>query len=236
MARAARFRASHLALSCGALSVLLTGCSGFGPTEKAERTYTVDGKVTALSATTHGGNIEIVPIAGGGSVKVTEKYEYNDDNKPTPEHSLKDGRLTLTADDECDGFGKQCSVAYKVLLPRDASVDLHTSGGDITVRGTSGTIAAETSGGDITVKDSAARKAEVETSGGNVDVALSRVPDEVSGNTSGGDVTIRLPKGTYAVDASTSGGDRTVSVKTDKSSSHKVTAETSGGDVSVLNS
>ncbi|MEV0373192.1 DUF4097 family beta strand repeat-containing protein [Streptomyces sp. NPDC050636] len=231
----ARLRASHLALSCGVLTVLLTGCSGVGSTEKAQRTYTVDGKVTALSTTTHGGNIEIVPIDGGGSVKVTEKYEYNDDNKPSPEHSVKDGRLTLKAE-ECDGFGSRCQVNYKVLLPRNASVDLHTSGGDITIRGTSGAITAETSGGDITVADSAARKTEVETSGGDVDVALTRAPDEVSGKTSGGSVTIRLPKGSYAVDASTSGGNRKVSVQTDGSSAHKVTAETSGGDVSVVNS
>ncbi|UQA95553.1 DUF4097 family beta strand repeat-containing protein [Streptomyces halobius] len=232
----ARLRATHLVLSCGALTVLLTGCSGFGPTKKGQRTYTVDGKVTALSATTQGGNIEIVPIADGGSVKVTEKYAYSDDNKPSPDHSVKDGRLTLKAE-ECEGFTRSsCLVNYKVLLPRSASVDLHTSGADITIRGTSGAIAAETSGGDITVEDSAARKAEVETSGGDVDVALTRVPDEVSGQTSGGDVTIRLPKGSYAVDASTSGGDRTVSVPTDDRSAHKVTAETSGGDVSVVNS
>jgi hypothetical protein len=232
----ARLRVSHLVLSCGALSVLLTGCSGLGPTKKAQRTYTVDGKVTALSATTHGGDIEIVPVAGGGSVKVTERYEYTEDSKPTPEHSVKDGRLTLNADDECDGFGNHCEVSYKVLLPRNASVNLHTSGGDITVRGTSGTIAAETSGGDVSITDSAAREAKVKTSGGDVDVALTKAPDEVEGRTSGGDVTIRLPKGSYAVDASTSGGNRKVSVPANAGSPHKVTAKTSGGDVSVVNS
>ncbi|MFE6742058.1 DUF4097 family beta strand repeat-containing protein [Streptomyces tubercidicus] len=228
----ARPRTSHLVLSCAALSVLMTGCSltGFGPDKKAERTYTVHGKVSALSATTHGGDIEVVPVAAGGSVKVTEKYVYND-RKPSPAHEVKGGRLTLEAED-C-GMGRRCSVAYRVLLPRDASVDLRTSGGDITVRGATGGIAAETSGGDITVEDSTARRAKARTSGGDVDLALSSAPDEVSGRTSGGDVTIRLPKGSYAVDARTSGGSSKVSVPTDKSSAHKVTARTSGGDVSV---
>lgn len=229
----ARLRTSHLVLSCAALSVLTTGCSltGFGPDKKAERTYTVHGKVTALSATTHGGDIEVVPVGAGGSVKVTEKYVYND-RKPSPAHGVKGGRLTLTAED-C-GMGLRCSVAYRVLLPRDASVDLRTSGGDITARGATGGIAAETSGGDITVEDSTARRATARTSGGDVDLALSSAPDEVSGRTSGGNVTIRLPKGSYAVDATTSGGNSKVSVPTDKSSAHKVTARTSGGDVSVM--
>ncbi|MEU5207962.1 DUF4097 family beta strand repeat-containing protein [Streptomyces sp. NPDC020742] len=229
----ARLRAPHLALSCAALTVLVTGCSlaGFGPTKEAQRTYTVQGKVTSLAATTHGGNIEVVPVAAGGSVKVREKYRYND-QKPTPAHGLKDGRLTLKAE-EC-GMGRTCEVDYRVLLPRDASLDLHTSGGDVTIHGTSGSITAETSGGNITVADSTARRTKVKTSGGDVEVALTAAPDEISGRTSGGDVTIRLPKGSYAVDASTSGGDSKVSVPNDPHSAHKVTAHTSGGDVSVL--
>ncbi|MGW1378958.1 DUF4097 family beta strand repeat-containing protein [Streptomyces sp. NPDC002446] len=231
----ARLRVPHLVLSCAALTVLMTGCSlsGFGPTKEAERTYSVEGKVTALSATTHGGDIEVVPVDAGGSVKVREKYRYND-SKPTPEHSVKDGVLTLKAED-C-GMGRKCEVGFRVLLPRDASVELHTSGGDITIRGTAGKITAETSGGDITVEDSAARTAKVKTSGGDVDLALTSVPDDVSARTSGGDITIRLPKAGYAVDASTSGGTSKVSVPKDERSAHKVTARTSGGDVSVVTS
>ncbi|MFE5736370.1 DUF4097 family beta strand repeat-containing protein [Streptomyces celluloflavus] len=229
----ARFRTSHLVLSGAAMSVLLTGCSltaTFGPAKRAERTYGVDGKVTALSATTHGGDIEVVPVDGGGSVKVTEKYEYSND-KPNPEHKVEDGTLTLKAPD-CP-MGERCTVHYKVLLPRTASVDLHTSGGDITVRGTSGAVTAKTSGGNVTLVDSAARTAQVTTSGGDVDAGFTTVPDDVSGKTSGGDVTIRVPKGSYAVDASTSGGTRKVTVPTDESSRHKVAARTSGGNVTV---
>ncbi|MER6305339.1 DUF4097 family beta strand repeat-containing protein [Streptomyces sp. NPDC001657] len=231
----ARLRAPHLVLSCAALTALVAGCSlsDFGPTKEAKRTYTVDGKITALSATTHGGDIEVVPVAAGGSVKVTEKYRYND-HKPTPAHSVKDGRLTLKAED-C-GMGRKCEVDFRVLLPRDASVSLHTSGGDVTVRGTSGAIDAETSGGDVTIADSTARRAQARTSGGDVDLTLTTMPDDISARTSGGNVTVRLPKGSYAVKATTSGGTSKVSVPTDPHSPHKVTAHTSGGDVSVQNS
>ncbi|MFG2137538.1 DUF4097 family beta strand repeat-containing protein [Streptomyces sp. NPDC048650] len=231
----ARTRALPLVLLGAVLAVSgsLSACSlTFGPTKTAQRTYAVDGKVTAVSATTHGGDIDIVPVAAGGTAKVTEKYRYND-AKPTPSHAVRNGRLTLEAED-CTGSGRHCEVSYRVLLPRGPSVDLHTSGGDITVRGTSGAITAQTSGGDITVADSAVHRANVKTSGGNVDIGLTTAPDEVSGQTSGGDVVVRLPKGSYAVDASTSGGTRTVSVPTDDGSAHKISARTSGGDVSVV--
>lgn len=232
----ARLRAPHLLLSGAALGVLVVaGCSlpDYGPTRTAQRTYSVAGTVGALSATTHGGDIEIVPVDGGGPVRVTEKYRYND-RKPSPAHTVNDGRLTLKAA-EC-GMGRRCEVDYRVLLPRAASVDLRTSGGDITLRGTRGAIAAETSGGDVEVTDCAARSVRAKTSGGNVDLALAAAPDEVSGRTSGGNITIRLPKGSYAVDASTSGGHRRVAVPVDGRSAHKVTARTSGGDVSVVTS
>ncbi|MCK7626706.1 DUF4097 domain-containing protein [Streptomyces sp. RS10V-4] len=229
----ARLRAAHLVLPCAALTLLTTGCSlQFGsPEHTAERTYGVSGTVSALSATTYGGDIEIVPVTAGTPLKVTEKVRY-DDSKPRTAHTVKDGRLTLTADG-C-GFGHRCEVAYRVLLPRDASVDLRTSGGNITVRGASGGITAQTSGGDITVEDTTARTAKARTSGGNVEMTLGAVPDEVSGRTSGGDVTIHVPRSTYAVDAGTSGGSRKVSVPSDEDSAHKISARTSGGDVSVL--
>ncbi|KUL34197.1 hypothetical protein ADL22_30750 [Streptomyces sp. NRRL F-4489] len=230
----ARLRPAHLVLSCAALALLTTGCSVHlgGPDHTTEQTYGVGGTITALSASTHGGDIEIVPVEAGTQVKVTEKARY-DDSKPKTTHEVKDGRLTLTADDGC-GFGHRCVVGYRILLPRNASVDLHTSGGDITVRGASGGITAQTSGGDITVEDTTARTAKAKTSGGTVEMTLGAVPDDVSGRSSGGDVTIRVPKALYAVDAGTAGGTRKVSVPTDEESSHKISARTSGGDVSVL--
>ncbi|WP_274915862.1 DUF4097 family beta strand repeat-containing protein [Streptomyces sp. WZ-12] len=229
----ARLRAAHLILPCAALTLLTTGCSLVvgGPQKSDQRTYGVDGTVRSLSATTHGGDIEIVPVDAGGTVKVTEKLKY-DDAKPETSHTLKDGRLTLTSED-CS-YGHRCEVGYRVLLPRDASVDLHTSGGNVTVRGAGGGITAVTSGGDVTVEDTTARTAKLKTSGGNVEATLGAVPDEVSAHTSGGDVTVRVPKGSYAVDAGTSGGSRKVTVATDEGSAHKISARSSGGDVSVL--
>ncbi|MGW1076233.1 DUF4097 family beta strand repeat-containing protein [Streptomyces sp. NPDC002537] len=219
--------------ACAAAALLTAGCSmADGPTKKAERTYTVDGKVTVVDAETSGGNITVVPVdAASGPVRVTEKYEYSG-QKPDPQHSLQDGRFRLRRDD-CGGNERKCVVSFEVAVPRTAAVDLRTSGGDISVRGTSGEIAAHTSGGDITIEDCTAKKATARTSGGNVSATFTATPDQVDGGTSGGNVEIRVPRGSYAVDASTKGGDRKVTIPTDDRSAHSVKAHTKGGDVTV---
>ncbi|WP_171167840.1 DUF4097 family beta strand repeat-containing protein [Streptomyces sp. I05A-00742] len=229
----ARNRTSLIALSAAALAGLLaTGCSlADGPTKKAERTYTVDGKVTAVEAETFGGDITVRPVDKGGKVRVTEKYEYAG-NKPNPEHELKDGRFTLRKTD-CGNSGQRCTVHITVLAPPTVSVHLKTSGGNLTVNGTSGPVVAETSGGDVRVENSASRSVTARTRGGDVTTEFTAVPDRVDDSTRGGDVRVRLPQGSYAVEATTSGGKRKVTVPSDDSSSHKIKAHTQGGNVTV---
>ncbi|GAA3174493.1 MULTISPECIES: DUF4097 family beta strand repeat-containing protein [Streptomyces] len=228
-----RLRTASLALLCAGAAALTTGCSGgFGPSKSAERTYSVSGDVRTVTATTSGGSVEVVATDGSGPVRVTEKYSYRD-SRPSPTHSVADGELTLDAS-VCRGLGDNCTVSYRVQVPRATAVDLRTSGGDVTVRGTRGSVAARTSGGDVTLDAVAAREALAKTSGGNVSATFTTVPDDVSGTTSGGDVTIRVPRSTYDVEATTSGGDRKVTVPTDPDARRRVVARTSGGDVSVL--
>lgn len=233
----ARHRTSTLALAFAAVTaaVLVTGCSmGDGPVKKAERTYTVDGKVTTVDVATHGGEITILPATGGdGKVRVTERYEYSD-AKPDPEHRLENGKFSIDKATCAGALHGRCTVSVEVYAPRTADLRLSTTGGNITVRGTSGTVAADTRGGNVTLEDCASRTAAAHTKGGDVIATFTAAPDSVDGRTSGGDVRIRLPKGTYAVEASTAGGNREVGVASDAGSPHKVTARSQGGDVRVL--
>ncbi|MER5782908.1 DUF4097 family beta strand repeat-containing protein [Streptomyces mobaraensis] len=229
-----RNRTSLLALSGAALSaaLLVTGCSlSDGPTKKAERTYTVRGKVTVIDAQTLGGDIRVRPLAeGADKVQVTERYEYSG-SKPSPEHSLRDGRFVVKKAD-C-GSAHRCTVHLTVLAPPSVAVELKTAGGDIVVDRTSGSVDAETSGGDIRVEDSASRSVRAVTRGGDVTAAFTAVPDAVDGRTQGGDITVRVPKGDYAVDASTAGGNRKVTVPSNSGSPHRIKVLTQGGNVSV---
>lgn len=62
---------------------------------------------------------------------------------------------------------------------------------------------------------------------------FSTAPDSVDVSTSGGDLTLKLPSGSYDVDTDGEAGQKTVTVETDPTSAHKVTAKSADGDVSV---
>ncbi len=102
---------------------------------------------------------------------------------------------------------------------------LRTSGGDIDLIETGGTVRASTSGGNVTVRD-AEGDIVTKTSGGNLD--LERIKGTLDAKTSGGNITLRVAS--KSVDLSTSGGDiEIIDVE------GNVNARTSGGNVDVEN-
>ncbi|MFC9154148.1 DUF4097 family beta strand repeat-containing protein [Streptomyces bauhiniae] len=202
----------------------LSGCAI--QNKSATDQYGIDAKVTALSVTTKGGNIDVVPGDGTGA-HVTEKIRYAND-KPRTEHSVSNGKLTLTAP-RCD----DCGVNYTVSVPPGTTLTLDTEGGNITVREVDGAIQARTGGGDVHVTDTASKTLSAHTDGGNIEATLTKPPTTLTAETGGGNVKVTLPRTPYAVDATTSGGRNTVSVPTDPASPHHVTIRTGGGNIDV---
>lgn len=98
-----------------------------------------------------------------------------------------------------------------------------TSGGDIEILDARGAVDASTSGGDVTIGD-AAGEVSAKTSGG--DIKIGRTDGEVTVRTSGGDIEIDQAGGN--TEATTSGGDIRVGHTTGV-----VKAKTSGGDINV---
>ncbi|MFF4038461.1 DUF4097 family beta strand repeat-containing protein [Streptomyces sp. NPDC001816] len=220
--------ATKAALCAATASVLLTGCSNQSKTDQSS--YDIKGTITSLRVDDYAGAIEVVP-GTGSAAKVTEKYEYTD-GRPQTTHSVNGGELVLK-NSGCGSDADKCSVRYRVEVPANAATHLTLGGGDITVRGLSGTTYAKSEGGSVEVTDSSAKAVTASVGGGDVTASFTGVPDKVDASTEGGDATVRLPQGTYAVDATTEGGHRAVDVKADSSSPHKVRAHTEGGDVSV---
>ncbi|MFJ4006921.1 DUF4097 family beta strand repeat-containing protein [Streptomyces sp. NPDC090023] len=202
----------------------LGGCAIQNKTATSQ--YGIDAKVTALSVTTKGGNIEVVPGDGTGA-RVTEKIRYADD-KPRTEHSVRDGRLTLTAPSCHD-----CGVNYTVTVPRGTTLTLDTEGGNIEVRQIDGEMTARTGGGNVSVTDTAPKSLSARTDGGNIEATLTKPPTTLTAETGGGNVTVTLPRTPYAIDATTSGGRSTISVPTAPTSPHHVTIHTGGGNIDV---
>ena len=115
-------------------------------------------------------------------------------------------------------------VRITVQVPQNHSLDINTSGGDISVQNVAGRMTAETSGGDVILKKLSG-KMLISTSGG--DIKVEDIEGDFKGETSGGDVVIVGSKGN--TDAGTSGGDVRIT-----GGEGKLRAETSGGDIIIV--
>ena len=113
------------------------------------------------------------------------------------------------------------NVDFIVTVPRTASVDLGTSGGEIAIGDIDGPVKARTSGGEIEI-GKIVREVDASTSGGSVE--LDSGQGKVYLSTSGGNVKVGQVSG--PADLRTSGG----SIRIDGVSG-ELYADTSGGDV-----
>ncbi|GHE77710.1 hypothetical protein GCM10018785_52460 [Streptomyces longispororuber] len=207
-ARARKFTAAALTVSAAALA--LTACDPTGEEKKTSSTsYEITEKATALEVTSKGGNITVA-TTDGTAVKVTETLRYTD-GKPKTSHSATGGTVDLT-DGGCDSG--DCSVDYRLEIPRSLTVTAETAGGDVKGEGLAAEITAKSAGGDISL-------------------AFAARPERVLADTAGGNVEVKVPGGTYAVTAETAGGERKVGVTHDKSARNVITARSEGGDVTV---
>ncbi len=114
-------------------------------------------------------------------------------------------------------------VRYSVSVPREYSLKMHTSGGDIDVSDLKGVVDGKTSGGNVSIGGTEG-DVDLETSGGNVEA--EKCTGSLRMRTSGGEINVRGIAGD--VDLGTSGGDVKIS-----DVDGKVRAETSGGSMYV---
>jgi len=117
----------------------------------------------------------------------------------------------------------ELELRYRIEVPHEYSVDLNTSGGDISIEHLKGSVSGGTSGGDVNMRNVEGPIA-VETSGG--DILADRVAGNLKFETSGGDITVTASRGD--IELETSGGNIRVS-----STDGKIHAQTSGGDITV---
>lgn len=147
-----------------------------------------------------------------------------------------------------DGILKAATSGGEINLDSSSGeLDVSTSGGDIKARDFKGDLSASTSGGDIYLKGSNS-KIYAETSGGDISLNYSGENRGINLETSGGDIQIKLPSDFNAsAYMHTSGGDiecdltannakRISSTRFEADLNNggaKLTAKTSGGDITV---
>ncbi|GAA4565096.1 hypothetical protein GCM10023193_38440 [Planotetraspora kaengkrachanensis] len=201
------------------------GKVGFGG-EQAVQSYDVTDAITALRTATGAGEI-VVNESGRTGVHVTETLHWRGE-KPQNGHRVEGGTLTLRYD--C----RDCSVDYRVEVPKGLDVKVDTGSGTITLRDLTGPVGAETGSGDIDARGLSGRQVTASTGSGDVKLRFAAAPDNVRVDTGSGDGTVWVPSGSYNVTADTGSGNKEVAVTRDPSSSRTVVVKTGSGDAKVL--
>lgn len=183
---------------------------------------------------TSGGSISVSGSAGEARVEVyvqgnngrtlsKEEIQKRLDEDYELEVRNDKNKLTVTARprDRFFNWKQSLSISFNVFVPQNASTDLNTSGGSITMRNLSGTHNFSTSGGSLRL-EKLSGKIYGKTSGGSIDVSNSR--DKIDLSTSGG--SIRAENCSGMVTLNTSGG--SITLNTLKGT---IKARTSGGSI-----
>ncbi|MEJ2629231.1 MAG: hypothetical protein P8078_11820, partial [bacterium] len=185
---------------------------------------TIEADIGSIEINTSGNKEVDVEIdfdrRGGSSSRLREIMKNIDVDF---QHSGKDVRIDLDYDRDFGDFwnsvGRYLRVKFIVTVPQEYNVDLHTSGGSISVDDLKGEVKShtsggslyfgriagpvygKTSGGSITLRG-CEQEVQVTTSGGSIDIG--EVTGDVTAHTSGGSIKVAEVMG--MVDASTSGG------------------------------
>jgi len=120
-----------------------------------------------------------------------------------------------------DKIRNKLRLKFIISVPKQYNVDLHTSGGSISVIDLAGTVECKTSGGSLSF-DNISGPIQGKTSGGSI--TIGEVTGNVKVHTSGGSIKIDQAQG--EVNAHTSGGGITVNEVMGT-----IKADTSGGSI-----
>jgi hypothetical protein len=114
---------------------------------------------------------------------------------------------------------------------------LDTGGGDLTVNGLAGDFQLSTEGGKVNADGVTSRTVSMQSGGGDVTLTFTQVPQNLTITAEGGNVDVILPPGDSKYDIATpdlAGGNPNVpSSLVDSNSTHKITIDSGGGDVTV---
>jgi DUF4097 and DUF4098 domain-containing protein YvlB len=198
---------------------LLLAFGGFVEDDGRTKSFTV-GK---------GGTLEVMVDGGDIRINVWEKNEVLVKAEGLDESDLDHLKMTQSGNDVRvelrNRWGSHSHSRFDITVPSQYNATLHTSGGDIDVRGTlSGVVKGSTSGGNVTLGNVTGGKVDLSTSGG--DMRTGDISTDVTLKTSGGNIELGNVGGEAYVN--TSGGNIEV-----KSVGKSLRANTSGGNIDI---
>lgn len=202
---------------------MLLAFSGFVEDDSRSKTFTV-AKGGMLEVSVDGGDIKISVWDRNEVFVKVDGIDDEDLDRLKMKQSGNDVRVEFRNRRGWSGWNSG-HLRFEITVPSQYNADLHTSGGDIAVKGTvNGKISGRTSGGDVKLEGVKGGRVELSTSGG--DMRTGDVQSDVVLKTSGGNIEMGVVGGEANV--STSGGDIVV-----RSVGKSLKAHTSGGDIEI---
>lgn len=195
-----------------------------------------------LTADTPGSDLTVVP---GGTARLSGTLTYS---LVRPDITVTRSGVSarcVVPTGQCDGTGTLTvpPSATSVNISTDggdltvdsgitSNVTLTTSGGDLSASELTGTARLGSDGGDITAGDITSSDVTASSSGGDVTLTFRKVPRDVQVTSDGGDISIVVPHGSYLFNVTTDGGTPSAPAS-DPGASDVISANSSGGDVTI---
>jgi hypothetical protein len=237
----------------GSLGLVATPARAVGPLHQQTVRHDVVGGVTSVSVRDDDGNVTIAP-GTPAAVVASERYNYA---APAVAQTLRDGVLSIVA--RCPRQGpvnlglNDCSVDLALAVPRDVTVHVADSLGDITTRDLRGNesvhsdlgdvridgvvgnaITATSSEGEVRLVGVRGQKVTLSSDDGDIDATLPAAPRSVVARSSTGDVDLTVPAGVYAVRTRTEVGTVTVrGVTVSSDAPRSLSAQSDNGDIMI---
>ncbi len=234
-----------------ALILLATGCAGAAE-KKLDRTFTVSPNAS-LTVDADGASVH---VSGNDTNQVTVHLVARGSEEAlanvTLDATQSGDEVTVVMRRDKGSWGNWFNRSWNgdgnivITVPRRIATSVHTGGGSVDLKDTTGAASLHTSGGDIVTKNLEGNL-EARTSGGGItsdtirgdidastsggDVRLLSVDGRISARTSGGSVECSLVGANRGITLSTSGG--SIRLTLPRATTGDVEAKTSGGSITT---
>ncbi|MEV2214735.1 DUF4097 family beta strand repeat-containing protein [Streptomyces sp. NPDC050997] len=251
----ARSIAARTVAAAGVVTLLVAGAAACGASagddkDPEHRSFALQGRTLTIDSDDSALEIVAADDNAAGKIEVTRWFKgtvaVGKDPKVT--WSMRDDRLKLRM--KCTGVIADCAARHRIEVPRGIAVKVEDGDGSVRARGFEDALSIRTGDGSVHVTDTtgplelrtgdgsihaevSSRKVSTRTGDGSVHLELGSVPDLVESRSGDGSVTMELPRATYRVTTRTGDGGEDVSVPRSDSSSHRVSAQTGDGKVTV---
>jgi hypothetical protein len=176
---------------------------------------------------TDGTGAVTVTAGDSTSVSISAQVTYSGTRPQISRHIV--GR-TLTVGYSCG----DCGVAFRITVPHRMNVAVNVGTGQITLTGLAGDLDIQAGVGTINGTGLSAAAARFDAGTGQVDVAFTEAPRQVTAMSNTGAVSIRAPSSVpYRVAATSQLGSVNVALPQSASASHVITATSEIGSVTV---